>query len=138
MAINGEYPIISQGVLDELNIHQTPWGKSKIKIIICRSNIYQIIDIEEIRSIFYQVIPVVSHLEVCLPKKPLAPKNIGEGLNGPQTQLWKEALFVQYYKKKTFSLSYAPIQIKSFPEGKKVLRSLIATVIKEGNFSDAC
>ena len=123
-------------MLDELNIHQNPWGKSKIKIIICRSHIYQIIDLEEIRSRFYQFIPVVSNLEVRIPKKPLTPKNIGEGLNGPQTKFWKEALFVQYDRNKNFSLPYAPIPIKSLPEGKKVLHSLIAPIIKEGKFSD--
>ena len=32
VAIDGEEPITSQGVLDELNIHQTPRGKSNIKI----------------------------------------------------------------------------------------------------------
>ena len=33
--INGEEHITAQGVLDELNRHQTPWGKSKIKISLC-------------------------------------------------------------------------------------------------------
>ena len=32
ISINGEYLIADQGVLDELNRHQTPRGKSKIKI----------------------------------------------------------------------------------------------------------
>ena len=32
IAINGEDPITAQGVLDELNCHQTPRGKSNIKI----------------------------------------------------------------------------------------------------------
>ena len=36
VAINGEEPITAQGVLDELNSHQIPRGKSKIKIILCR------------------------------------------------------------------------------------------------------
>ena len=31
IAINEEEPITSQGVLDKLNLHQTPQGKSKIK-----------------------------------------------------------------------------------------------------------
>ena len=33
IAINVEEPITDQGLLDELNFHQTPRGKSKIKII---------------------------------------------------------------------------------------------------------
>ena len=36
VAIYVEEPIIYQGVLDELNCHQTPWGKSNIKISLCR------------------------------------------------------------------------------------------------------
>ena len=40
VAINGEEPITAQVLLDELNGHQTPRGKSKIKIIFCRSNSY--------------------------------------------------------------------------------------------------
>ena len=37
-------------------------------------------DLEDICSIFHQVRPVVSHIEFCLPKKALTPKNIGEAL----------------------------------------------------------
>ena len=37
VAINGEEePITTQGLLDELNLHQTPRGKSKINISLCR------------------------------------------------------------------------------------------------------
>ena len=93
VAINGEEPITTQGVLDELNRRQTPQGKSKIKISLCRRKSYQRTDLEEIRSRFDQVRPVVSHLEVCLPKKPPTPNNIGDALGGPQRQFCKEALF---------------------------------------------
>ena len=88
LAINGEDPITAQGVLDELNRHQTPWGKSKIKISLCRRNSHQSTYLEEIRSIFYQVRPVVSHLEVRIPKKPPTLKNIGDALGVPQRQFW--------------------------------------------------
>ena len=80
---------------------------------------------------------MVSHLEVRLPKKPPTPKNIGDALGGPQRQLWKEALFIQYEKNKNVSLLSAPIPIKSLPEGTKVRRSLVAPSIKEGDCSDA-
>ena len=43
--INVEEPIIAQCVLDELNLHQTPMVKSKIKISLCRSKSYQRINI---------------------------------------------------------------------------------------------
>ena len=81
--INGEDPITTQVLLDELNLHQTPRGISKIKISLCISNSYHRTGIEEIRSKFDQVRPVVSHLEVSLPKKPPTPKNIGDSLGGP-------------------------------------------------------
>ena len=93
VAINGGEPITAQGVLDELNRHQNPRGKSNIKIILCRRKSYQRIDLEEIRSIFDQVRSVVSHFEVILPKKPPTPNNIGDALGGPQRKFWKEALF---------------------------------------------
>ena len=80
---------------------------------------------------------MVSHLEVCLPKKPPTPKNIGEGLKGTQRQLCKEAIFVQYDRNINVSLISDPIQIKSLPEVTKVLCSLISTSIKEGDCSDA-
>ena len=89
VAINGEEPITTQGVLDELNRRQTPQGKSKIKIRLCRRKSYQRTDLEEIRSRFDQVRPVVSHLEVRLPNKPPTPNNIGDALGGPQRQFWK-------------------------------------------------
>ena len=137
VSINGEEPITSQGVLDELYRHQTLRGESKIKISIFIRRSYQRKDLEEIRSRFDQVRPVVSHLEVRLPKKPPTPNNIGDAFGGHQRQFWKEALFVQYDKNKNVSLLSAPIPIKSLPEGKKVLHSLIAPSIKEGDCSDA-
>ena len=70
VAINGEEPITDQGVLDELNRHQNPRGTSNIKISLCRRKSYQRTDIEEIRSIFDQFRPVVSHPEVLLLNKP--------------------------------------------------------------------
>ena len=84
MDINGEEPITSQGAIDELNRNQNPRGKSKVNTSLCRRKIYQRTDLEEICSIFDQVRPVVLHLEVFLPKKITIPKNIGEGLKGPQ------------------------------------------------------
>ena len=122
VAINGEEPIAAQYVLDELNRQQNPRGKSKIKTSLCRRKSYQRTDLEEISSRFYQVRPVVSHLEVRLPKKTPTPKHIGDALGCPQRQLWKEALFVQYDKNKNVSLLSYPIPIKSLPEGTKVLR----------------
>ena len=66
-------------------------------------------DLEEICSGFDQGRPVLSYTEVCLPNKPPTPKNIGQGLKGPQRQFWKECLFVKYEKNKNFSLLSAPI-----------------------------
>ena len=105
-------------------------GKSKIKISLCRRKSYQRTDLEEIRSRFDQVRPVVSHLEVRLPNKPPTPKNIGDALGGPQIKFCKEALLVKYDKNKNVSLVSAPIPIKSLPEVTKVLRSLIDPSIK--------
>ena len=45
VAINGEEPITAQGVLNELNRHQTPRGKSNIKISLCRRKSYQRTDL---------------------------------------------------------------------------------------------
>ena len=112
--------------------------KNTIKISLCIRKNCQRTHLEEIRSICDQFRPVVSHLEVCFPKKPPTPKNIGEALGGPQRQFFKEAIFVQYDKNKNVSLLSAPIPIKSLPEGKKVLRSHIAPGIEEGDCSDAC
>ena len=94
LAINGEETITAQGVLDELNCHQTTQGKSNIKISLCRRKIYQRTYIEEICSRFDQFRPVVSHIEVFLPKISATPKNISEALGGLQRQFWKEALLV--------------------------------------------
>ena len=89
ISINGEESITSQGAIDELNFHQTTCGKSKVKINLCRRKSYQITYIEEIRSIFYQARPVVSHLKVCIPNKPPTPNNIYEGLKDHQRQFFK-------------------------------------------------
>ena len=129
--INREQPITSQGTIDKLSHHQNPCGKSKFKISPCRSNIYHRTDLKDIRSRFDQVRPVVSHLEFCLPEIPPTPNNIGEGLKCPQIQFYKEALFVQYNNNENISLISDPIPIKYLSEGTKILRSIIAPIIKE-------
>ena len=60
--INVEEPITAQVGMNELSPHQSPRGKSNIKINLCRRKNYQRTDIEDIISIFDQVRPVVSHL----------------------------------------------------------------------------
>ena len=125
---NGEEPITAQVSLDGLQRHQTQHGKSKAKLGIFIRKSYQSTDLEYIHSILYQVIPVVSHLEVHLPEKPLTPNNIGEALKCPQRQLWKEALFLQYDRDQS-NLS-APIPIKFLLDVTKFPHSLIAISIK--------
>ena len=110
--INGQEPITAQVVLGELNRHQNPQGKPKIKIILCIRKSNARTYLERIYSRFDQVRPLVSHIEVHLPEKPPKPKNIGEGLRSPQRKFWKEALFVYYDKKKDISFLSAPIPIK--------------------------
>ena len=110
IAINGEEHITDQGVIDELNRHQTSRGKSKINISLCRSKNYQLTAIEDIRSIFYQVRHVVSHLECRLPKKPPTPNNIGEALGGPKRRFWKEALFFNMTRTKMSACFQIPSQ----------------------------
>ena len=108
-----------------------------IKLSLCKSMSYQRTDLEEICSWLDQVRPVVSHLKVCLPKKPPIPNNICDYLGGPQIQFCKESLFVQYYNNKHFSLLSAPTPIKSLPEREKFLSSLISPCIKKGDCYDA-
>ena len=108
--INGEERTIAQGTLKELNRHQNPRVKSKLNISIWRSKSYHRVYLEYIRSIFDQVRPIASYLEVHIPEKPLAPKNIGEGLKGPQIQFWKEDVFLKYDKKKMSSFIQLPYQ----------------------------
>ena len=69
--ISGEELIMVQGARDEVHRHQTQRVKSKVNISIFRSNRYQRKYFEEIQYRFDRVIPVVSHLDVCLPDKPL-------------------------------------------------------------------
>ena len=66
-----------------------------------RRKSYQTSYIEYIRSKFDQVIPVVSHIEVSLPEKTITPNNIGEAIKGPHKQIWKESLFMKYYKNRS-------------------------------------
>ena len=89
IAINGGYPITDQVALDELNHYQTSKLKSKANISLCIRNSYQRTYLKYICSRFYQFRPIVSHLEVSLPKKPPTPKNIGKGPKGPHRQFWK-------------------------------------------------
>ena len=81
--INVEETITAQGALDELNFHQTPRGKSKAVVSLCRRHIYQKTDLEDIFSRFDQVRPVVSNTECLLRNKHPITNNIGEYLKGP-------------------------------------------------------
>ena len=76
---------------------------------------------ENIWSRFDKVVPVVSHLEVHLPNKPLTPRSTGEAIKGPRRKFWKEYLFVQYDKNKNIILLLSPMLIKSLPDVTKVL-----------------
>ena len=69
IAINVEDSITAQGALDEINHHQTLRVKYKVGICLCRRKIYHRKYLEEISSRFDKVRPVVSHIEVSLPKK---------------------------------------------------------------------
>ena len=82
IAINVKGPITVQGKIDEHNRHQNPNENFKVNIGLCRRQNDQITIVEYICYIFDQVRPVVSHLEVRLPEKPLTPKSIGEVLKG--------------------------------------------------------
>ena len=59
IAINGEEPIKAQGVFNEPNDHNNRRRKSKVKISLCRMKSYHCTYIEDIWSIFDQVISVI-------------------------------------------------------------------------------
>ena len=61
---------------------------------------YQRTDLEEIWSIFHQIIVVVSHIVFRIPDNPLPPKNIRYYVQVPQRQFWGEDLFLKYDKNK--------------------------------------
>ena len=84
---------------------------------------------------------MVSYLEVCLPKKPPTPNNIGGGLSSPQRQFWREALFVKYDKNRNFILFFhiPPQSNPSLKEQKSYINSLLlvirkVTILMHGNF----
>ena len=86
---------------------------------------------------------MVSHVEICLPKKPPTPKNIGDAVGGPQREFWKEALFVQYEHNKLLAFSQLPYQSNIFlQEQNSSVHSLLlllrkVTVIMHGNLLHA-
>ena len=92
-----------------------------MKIGLLRRKNYHRTYIEDISSRFDEIRPVVLHLEVRLPEKPLNPKNIGEAIKGPHRKFRREDLFVQYGKNKNVSLPLATIRIKPLPDVTKVL-----------------
>ena len=108
ISINVEEPITAQGEFDEINSHQNPHGKSKINISLCIRNIYQRTDLEDICPIFYLSRPVFSNLELCLPEKPISPKNIGEALKCHRRPFCKEYLFCNMTRTKMSALFWTP------------------------------
>ena len=105
IAINGDKTVITKGLIDEIQRYHTQHSNKKLNIRLCSRNSYQCTDIEELWSIFDQIRPVVSHLEVNLPEKPKVHNKIGETIKVSQSKLWKETLFVQYNKNKGFQTS---------------------------------
>ena len=81
---------------------------------------------------------MVSNLEVFLPNKLITTKNIDEALKSPHRKFCKEYLSVEYDMNKKFNLLLDLIMIKYFPGVTKVLRSIIATSIKEGDCYGEC
>ena len=131
IAINGQETITYQGTIDEINLHQTPCGKYKVNISLCRRKIHQITDLEYICSRFDQVRPVVSNIEVRLPKESPTPNNIGKGLKGPQRKFWKEYLFFQYENNKIVSIFQLSFQSNnSLKEKNPSVSSLILLLRK--------
>ena len=82
IGINWEDTITDQVKIDEIQKHNNKHGKYKVNINIFRSKSYQMTDLEYIWFKFDQVIPVVSHIEVSLPEKPIPPNKIGEAIKG--------------------------------------------------------
>ena len=86
---------------------------------------------------------MVSHIEVSLPEKPLTPNNIVEALKGPQRQLLKETLFVQYEKEKMSAFFRLTYQVyTSLKENNSFVHSFLlvsskATFLMHGNFLHA-
>ena len=74
---NGEDPIPAKGSLGKLQCYHTQCENSESKISLYRKKIYQFTNIEEPRSIFDQIRPVISNLEVSLLEKPKPPKKVG-------------------------------------------------------------
>ena len=130
-------------MLDKLSIHQNPCGKSKIKISLCRRKSYKRTYLGEIRSIFDQVRLVVSHHEVCLPKKPPTPHIIGEGLKVPQRNSRKKPYL--FNMTRTDILAFFRISSQSNPslkENNSSVNSLLLVLSKftfliNGNFLHA-
>ena len=89
-------------------------------------------------SVFYQIRPVVSHSEVCLPHKSIVPKTIWDYPKGPQRQVWRELLFVQYNNNKNINLLSAPLALKYLLKFTKVLRYLISPGITKGDCYNDC
>ena len=69
--------------------------------------------------------------------KYMIPKNIDEDFKVLQRKLRREALFVQYDKNKNVKLLSEPLKTKPLLDVTKVLCSLIAPSIKEGDYYDA-
>ena len=143
IAINGEYLITVQGALDKLQSHQARHVKSKVDIGLFRRKSYQRTDLEDIRSRFDKFVPMVSHLEVSLPEKPISPKNIYGYLKGPHRPFWKEYLFVQYYKGGMLAFFWLPYRSNpSLVKQSSSICSLLpllrkATVMVHGNYFHA-
>ena len=87
--INGEESITAHVALDKIQHHTTPHGKSKVNVRLFRRKSYHSKVLEEIQYRFDQFIPMVSHIDVHLPNKPLSLKRIGEALKGTQRPLRK-------------------------------------------------
>ena len=108
ISINVEDSITTQCAFDELQSHQTWCGKYKVNIGLFRRKRYQRTDLEYIWSIFDQVRLVISHIEVCLPYKPLTPKNIDGYLKGTQRKFQKNIYLCNMKKTKMSVLFWIP------------------------------
>ena len=80
LKMDGEEPITAKCAPEDIRLHQNNKWKLNFWILIFEWKCSQRTNLEDIGSLFHQIRPIVSHLEVRLPQKPKFPKNIGDAL----------------------------------------------------------
>ena len=130
VSIDNIEPISADGTDELIRNLQIRKKTNQVNLVLHPTDKYSMSNYESYRA-HHDGITVLRHNHIAACKEmPTVPKSIFAALDGPDRDIWMEALFHQYDKNQAVQLYAAPVPIESVPKGIKIIPSIIACSVK--------